>query len=73
MQFPEVTLINKLMSVEMMTMNTMKTMLSGTLSTVMTSCKNQHTQWWVLRQMTQNFLNSFGGNLESADASASEV
>ena len=35
----------------------METMLNGTLATVMTSWKNQHTQW-VLRQMTQNFLNN---------------
>ena len=43
-----------------------------TLVTVMTSWKNQHTQW-VLRQMTQNLLEQFDGNLEDADEPASHV
>ena len=43
MQFPGMTRINRLMSTKMMTMNTTRKTLTGTL---------------VLRQMTQNFLNS---------------
>ena len=57
MPFFGMALINKFLSMERMAMNTMKTMLSGTLATVMTSWKDQHRQW-VFRQMTQNFLNS---------------
>ena len=53
-------------------MSTMKTKLNGTLATVMTSWKNQHTQW-VLRHMTKNFLNKLMANLEDADASAPQV
>ena len=56
MQFLRMTRINKLMGVEMMAMNTLRSMSNGTLATVMTSWKNQHTQWG-LRQMTQNFFN----------------
>ena len=45
------------MIVEMMTMNTVKTMLGGTRAAVTMSWKNQHSHW-ILRQTTQNFLNS---------------
>ena len=56
-QFLGMTRINKSISVKMMTMNTMRKMLIGTLVTVMTSWMKHHTQL-VLRHMTQNFLNS---------------
>ena len=44
MQLRRMMLINKSMSVEMMTKNTMRSMLSAILEAV-TSWKNQHTQW----------------------------
>ena len=45
------------MSVKGMTRNTMKKMLTVTLATVVMGCMKPHTQL-VLRQMTENFLNS---------------
>ena len=60
MQFPGLMRINKSTSMKMMTMFAKRTMLSGTLVTVMTSWMKQHTQL-VLPQMTQNFLNSLMG------------
>ena len=50
-QFPGMTPINKFMSMEMMTLDTVRTTMNRTLATVVTRWKNQHTQW-VLRQMT---------------------
>ena len=55
-----------------MTMTTTKKMLAGTVVVVMMIWTKPQTQL-VLRQMTQNFLNSFDGTLEDADASASPV
>ena len=46
-----------MLSVKMMTMTTAKKTLTGTLVTVVMSWMTLHTQL-VLRQMTQNFLNS---------------
>ena len=54
-----------------MTMNTMKTILNGTLAIVMTSWKNQYTQGPPTDD--PELLEQFGGNLEDADASASQV
>ena len=57
MQFHGMTRIHKLLSVKMMTITITKKTLTGTLVTVMMSWMTLHTQL-VLRQMTQNFLNS---------------
>ena len=56
LHFPEMMLINKTMIMKMMTRSITKTMLSGTLATMMTSWKNQHTQG--CRKMAQSFLTS---------------
>ena len=56
LHFPELMLINKTMIVKMMTRSIMKTMLSGTLATMMTRWKNQHTLG--CRKMAQCFLTS---------------
>ena len=57
MHFHGMTRIHRLLSVKMMTMTTTQKTLIGTLVTVMLSWMKPHTQL-VLRQMTQNFLNS---------------
>ena len=56
LHFPEMMLINKTMIMKMMTRSITKTMLSGTLATMMTSWKNQHTLG--CRMRAQSFLTS---------------
>ena len=72
MQFPGTTRINKLMSMKMMTMNTMRKTLTGTLVIVMTS--------WMKTTYTvgtptddPELLEQFDGNLEDLDVSAFQV
>ena len=55
MQLPEMTRINKSMSMKMMMMNTLRKMFTGALLTVMTNWMKQHTHL-VTRHMTLHFL-----------------
>ena len=57
MQFHGMTRIQRFLNMKIMTMTTTKKTLTGALVTVMMSWMTLHTQL-VLRQMTQNFLNS---------------
>ena len=73
MQFHGTTRIHRLLSLKMMTMTTTKNTLTGTLVTVKLGWMTLHTQL-VLRQIDdQELLEQFDGNLEDADASASQV
>ena len=74
LSLPRPLRLNKLMSMKMLTMNTVRKTLTGTLVTVTTSWTKQHTLL-VLRQMTDDpaLLEQFNGNLEDAGRSFQEA